>query len=539
MTIAQFIKQLRNSGVHLELQQQQLRCELPANGISSELRAEIVARKDELKQYLLRHNVHNNSVTRRDSTAACKGGIPLSCNQQVLWTDQQVHGCRSAFHMPFAFRLRGELRRDALQHALDSLVARHEVLRTVYRADKMGTASQFVQDAHHVEIRELKLDAPLNNQTMLPNLLQEDICRPFELSTDLMLRVTLVMQGPQEHLLLLTLHHIASDGWSMALMLQEFNALYNGFIAGELNPLPDMTLQYADYALWQREWLDSDSGQQSLDYWKQQLSNLPVLHSLKLDYQRPETPSFKGATLRTVLEPKVLNDMREFCRQEGATLFMGLHTIFSVVLARFSGERDIVMGASAANRGQPELSGLIGFFVNMLVLRNDVSSQATLRSLLQQSKQTMQDAYAHQQVPLVKLFEALKPARSLSHNPLFQILLVLQNNEQVDLNLTALDCQPLAVQRDGSKYDLTLGVLETPEGLLLDWEYNSDLFSAETISDIARYFNSLMVTLLASSDTAIEDLQCLDQLAQGKLSQWQGEGADVTDDVWSLFEQQV
>ncbi|MDO6428906.1 amino acid adenylation domain-containing protein, partial [Thalassotalea sp. 1_MG-2023] len=541
MRIEQLIKELRNNKVKLKLDQQQLICELPKSGVTQELREQIIVRKEELKQFLKQYESQQIAVKPRNRSAnhAQEHSFVLSCNQQVLWTDQQVHGCRSSFHMPFAFRLRGSLNREAFQHALDSLVARHEILRTTYTSNDLGEASQYIQPARKVDISEISQCELNNYEDKLLEVINEESAKTFDFENDLMLRVTLIKESDTQHIVLLTMHHIASDGWSMAVMLQEFNALYNGYIACSNRPLPELALQYADYALWQQDWLNSEAGEKALNYWQGQLADLPVVHQLKLDYQRPETQSFNGSTVRTVLKPEVLNSLKAICRHEGATLFMGLHSIFSILLARFSGEQDIVMGASAANRGQHELAGLIGFFVNMLVLRSHVSEEFTLRSLLNLSKTTLEEAYAHQQVPLVKLIEMLKPSRSLSHNPLFQIVMVLQNNEQSDVHFTDLEFEPIRLTQEGSKYDLTLGLFESAEGLVMDWEYNSDLFAESSIRNMADYFCALTSALVLKPDNAISTIKCLDDKTLDKLSKWQGDAGEETSDLWSEFELQV
>jgi hypothetical protein len=289
----------------------------------------------------------------------------------------------------------------------------------------------------------------------------------FDLQTDIMLRAQLVKIESQAHILLVTMHHIASDGWSMGILINEFSALYGANVRGEGNPLPILELQYADYAHWQRDWLQGEVLDEQLRYWEQQLAGLPVVHSLPLDKARPKMQTFTGAACHNVITTSVSDKLKVLCQQHGATLFMGLHAAFSVLLSRYSNETDIVVGSPIANREQAEVANLIGFFVNTLVLRSDLSDNPNFSTLLNQSKSMLLDAYAHQQVPFEQIVEKLQPERSLNHSALFQVMLVLQNNEEGVLELPDLHLSQLEKSNDIAKYDLTLSIVETTEGLQL------------------------------------------------------------------------
>ncbi|WP_460862691.1 condensation domain-containing protein, partial [Rheinheimera gaetbuli] len=281
----------------------------------------------------------------------------------------------------------------------------------------------------------------------------------------------------QEHVLLLTLHHIASDGWSMGILLQELSALYSAALAGVSADLAPLPVQYADYALWQRSYLQGEVLEQQVDYWRRQLAALPVVHSLPLDKPRPSVASFSGDVQLHSLPPGVQEQLRSLCQAQGATLFMGVQALFAAFLSRYSGERDIVMGTPSANREQAEVAGLIGFFVNSLVLRSDIDPQQSLSGLIGASRQMLLEAYAHQQVPFEKVVEVLQPERSAGHSPLFQIMLSWhQGGSEGSLSLEGLTVVPAEGGAAQAKYELSLTASESEGGLILAWEYNTALF---------------------------------------------------------------
>jgi hypothetical protein len=306
-----------------------------------------------------------------------------------------------------------------------------------------------------------------------------------------------------------TMHHIASDGWSMAVLVNEFSEFYRAGVTGVVAKLPALAVQYRDYARWQRDWLQGEVLEAQLGYWQKQLADLPVVHSVPLDFARPKTQSFAGATVQRELDAQVSQQLKQLCQAKGATLFMGLHAALSTLLARYSNEHDIVVGSPIANREQSEVAGLIGFFVNTLVLRSDVSGNPGFGELIAQSKQQLLDAYAHQQVPFEKLVEVLQPERSRSHHALFQIMLVLQNNEEGVLELPGVQLSALAPEDPVAKYDLTVAVSETAAGLQVDFNYNTDLFLHQTIERMAVHFEALLKGLLATPEVGVLEVNFL------------------------------
>ncbi|MCY9846463.1 condensation domain-containing protein, partial [Vibrio caribbeanicus] len=364
--------------------------------------------------------------------------LPLSYAQQRLWFIDRLEGGSVHYNMPGALRLSGKLNIAALEQSFQTLYQRHESLRTCFVEQATGETYQQVQAAPTgqclpvVDLQALSAD----EQTVaLMTHRRELSAWPFDLTQDLMLQLRLLRLSSDESVLLLTLHHIAGDGWSVSLLMQELQALYSAYVADTTPQLTPLSIQYADYALWQRDYLQGEVLAQQTQYWEHQLAGLPDVHALPLDYPRPVQQSFSGATLSTRIPSVLSEQLQDYCTAEGATLFMGLHALFSALLSRYSNETDIVVGSPVANREQPEIAPLIGFFVNTLVLRADLSEAPSFHTLLTQCRATALDAYAHQQVPFEQLVEVLQPNRHLSHSPLFQVMLALQNNETAELTL--------------------------------------------------------------------------------------------------------
>jgi hypothetical protein len=374
-----------------------------------------------------------------------ENNLVLSFAQQRLWLLDKIDGGSAHYNIPGALRLTGKLDVDALTGALRSIVERHESLRTCFTEGDDGQPLQVIRPVSEfsIPITDASLLAEGDHEFDYMEFYLAEASKPFDFKVDFMLRAQLVKVAAQEHILLVTMHHIASDGWSMGVLINEFNALYSAYVRGEDNPLPALEIQYADYAHWQRDWFQGEVLDEQVGYWKQQLAELPMVHSLPLDKARPKMQTFSGAMYSSFIGLRVNDKLNGLCQTIGGTLFMGLHAAFSVLLSRYSNETDIVVGSPIANREQAEVANLIGFFVNTLVLRCDLSNNPSFSELLKQSKATLLDAYAHQQVPFEQLVETLQPERSLSHSALFQVMLVLQNNEEGVFELPNLTLSPV------------------------------------------------------------------------------------------------
>ena len=359
------------------------------------------------------------------------GNTPLSFAQQRLWFLQQLEPESSAYHITRTFKLQGPLQVEALQQALATLLARHKSLRTNFMAVD-GVPQQSVASIRMFElpITDLSDESAEQQEQTLALLLDQGLSRPFDLASDLLLRATLIRLGEESHVLQIVMHHIASDGWSMSVFRQEMSALYAAYASGQPNPLPELPIQYADFAQWQRQWLVGEVLNNQLSYWKQQLQGAPPLLELPTDYPRPAQPSYRGAWLTFNLSQSLTDSLKRLGQQNGATLFMTLLTAFNTLLYRYSQQTDIVVGSPIANRNHPELEGLIGFFANTLTLRTDLSDRPSFQALLKRVRQVALEAYAHQNLPFEKLVEELQPERNLSYSPLFQVFFVLQSPAQ-------------------------------------------------------------------------------------------------------------
>ncbi len=345
-------------------------------------------------------------------------------------------------------------------------------------------------------------------ETEATRLAEEESRRPFDLSSDLMLRTMLLRLGERDHIVLLTLHHIAADGWSMGILYRELSAFYQAFATGTPLSLPELPIQYTDFAHSQRKWLEGEVLQTQLSYWRLKLQELPILE-LPTDFSRPAIQTYRGASETTKITWGTVRALRELSRKEGATLFMTLLAAFKLLLSRYTGQDDIVIGTPIAGRNRSEIEGLIGFFINTLVLRTDVSGDCTFRDLLRRVRETALGAYAHQDLPFEKLVEELQPERDLSRNPLFQVFFNMIQAGGDDLRLPDIEVESLASFKSESKFDLTLYVWEQAEGAQLMISYNTDLFEPNTISCMLKHYGNLLQAITADPDRAMSDCSLL------------------------------
>ncbi|PSB02088.1 non-ribosomal peptide synthetase [Merismopedia glauca] len=476
---------------------------------------------------------------------ANQDSAPLSFSQERLWFLQQLEPDRSDYHFCLAVRLKGHLNLTALQQALDAVVAHHEVLRTNF-INEEGNPIQVIRPPHPVKLLVVDLQEYLQPQrlTEVERLLQQESQRIFDLSQDLMLRGCLLQIAPDEQILLLAMHHIAIDGGSTAILSKELSELYKAFSSGQPSLLPELHIQYADYAVWQRQWLQGEVLESLVSYWKQKLANAPDLLSLPTDRPRSPVQTFRGSTQSFALSPQLTTALRSLSSQTGVTLFMTLLAAFDTLLYRYTGTEDILVGSPIANRNHQEIAGLIGFFVNNLVLRVDMSGNPSFRELLGQVREVALEAYAHQDLPFQKLVEELQPQRDLSYSPLFQVMFVF--NEDVSLRnmeLSGLTLSPWAVENKTAQFDLTLYLRpSSEEGLVGGWEYNTDLFDSATISRMAANFEILLESIVANPEQPISELSLLTaQERQQLLFGWNQTLIEYPHDrcIHQLFEEQV
>jgi amino acid adenylation domain-containing protein/non-ribosomal peptide synthase protein (TIGR01720 family) len=429
--------------------------------------------------------------------------------QQRLWFIDQMDGGSTHYNMVSALRMRGDFRTNVAQAAFTRIIQRHEILRTVF-VDTDDGLLQVINKSFKFKITNKNL-SHLNNKPQVKAVkqyLQKDTEKVFDLSKDIMLRVSYLKLSKAEGILLFNIHHIAADGWSIAVLIQEFVNIYQAILDDKEITLADLTIQYADYAYWQRNWLQGKVLKKQLDYWFRQLAELPQVHSLPLDYQRPQYQTFNGAIYAFAVDGKTLKDLKKLVLDKQITLFMLMHAAFAVMLSRYSNSNDIVLGTPVANRMLKELEPLIGFFVNTLVLRADCSGDPIFTDFLKQIKNTNLDAQENQDIPFEQLVERLQPSRSTAYNALFQVMLSMNSNEEMDLHLPHLEITAVEDEHRLTKFDLSLNVTED-QHLQLSFEYNTDLFSTATIKDFAHSLQLLLVAIAKDSSLKISQLPLL------------------------------
>ena len=468
--------------------------------------------------------------------------FPTSFPQQLLWLLDQLDPGRAVYNLPGPVRLTGALDIAALEQSLNEIVRRHEALRTTF--DEVdGTPMQVIAPG-------LELTLPVTDLRHLPagereaearRLITEEARAPFDLARGPLVRAELLRLDDREHVLLLTMHHIVSDGWSLQVLNQELAALYEAFSAGRRSPLPELPIQYVDFAHWQREHLQGEALEKQLAYWRAQLAGTPAVLELPTDRPRPAERSFRGARHSMMLPASLTEALKALSRREGVTLFMTLLAAFQALLSRYTSHEDIVVGSPIANRTQTELEGLIGFFANLLVLRTDLSGDPGFRDLLGRVREVTLGAYAHQDLPFERLVEELQPERSLSHTPLFQVMLVLLNNPREALELPGLTLEPLEVDIGTAEFDLTLFMWEEAEGLNVLSEYNTDLFDAATITRMLTAFQNLLEGIVVDPEQRLSTLPLLTSTERRQLLvEWNESQADYPNQpIHELFEAQA
>ncbi len=480
--------------------------------------------------------------------------IPLSFTQESLWLLEQIEGDNSLYNETIALRLTGDLNTHALRHALADTVARHESLRTTFSVDTAGEPRQVIHPADFT-LPELDLtDLPANQQQdKIQSLFEQAAKTPFDLMEGPLFRCQLLClssgQTAASHVLLMVMHHLIIDAWSIGLLVREVSNVYAALIAGKPSPLPDLPIQYADYAIWQRSHLQGEVLADHLAYWKQQLSDAPALLQLPTDRPRPAHPSFCGSRAYFTIAADCVQKLNLLAQNNSATLFMVLLAAFNILLARYSRQNDILVGAPMANRQRQELESLIGYFTNTIVLRTRLNEQHTFPELLAQVKKTLHEAAEHQDVAFSSIVSAVQPERDTSYSPLFQVLFAFQNIPTTrNLDIAGLQMSNLKLDVDKSKYDLFLelfegssGLSDSSSGLSGSFEYNTDLFDAATIGRMITHFRALLSDLVAQPDQLIQQISFLTAADISQMQAWNETATDYPADktLVDLFADQV
>lgn len=446
----------------------------------------------------------NGAAPIRPSPRTQAQGLPLSFAQQRLWFLDQLEGAAAAYNMPVALHLTGPLDRAALLGSLEAIVQRHEGLRSRFETHEGVPQVAIAERLPGPQVSDLTALEPALRQAELQRLVREDAEQAFDLVHGPLFRSRLLCLGPDEHVVLVNMHHIVSDGWSMGVMVREWSALYNALSQGRSSPLAPLPIQYGDYAQWQHRHLVGPGLGRQIRYWRQQLEGAPVQLELSTDHVRPAVQRFHGDTLGLSLGAALSARVLRHAEQAAATPYMVLLAGFGALLSRYSGQRDLLIGSPSANRSRSEVECLIGFFVNTLVMRLRLAPQQSFAELLAQVRQTALDAYAHQDLPFEQLVEEMRPERKLSHSPLFQVMFSMQNTPASAPALDGLEVRDISARPVVAKYDLTLSIVEHQSVLEATFEYNTDLFERATIERLGGHFLQWLDVLLAAPQQPLD-----------------------------------
>ncbi len=505
--------------------------------------ADVLTHAPTFDSYILLSVMHPANGKGPMPREASVAPLPLSFEQQSLWFIDRLSPGLAAYHIPLAVRITGSLDVSALRWALDALVIRHESLRTNFDlAD--GMPIQVVGSPRPVPLRETDLTNCPDDQreSELRLILDDEVRRPFDLTHDILLRGVNVRMGAQEHVLRLVIHHIVADGWSIGILLRELAELYRAASADEAPSLATLPIQFADFALWQRQQLQGEALETQIAFWRRYLEGAPDSLALPTDRTRPPLPSFRGA-MHTIFLPESLSaELKALGRRENVTLFMTLLAAFEVLIARYSGQDDIVVGSPITGRNRVDLERLIGFFVNTLALRTDLTGNPTFRELLGRIRESTLDAFAHKDLPFARLVEELKPGRSSNQTPLFQVLFALEYLETTSLQVAGLAFEPLEFDFNWAKFDLSLTISERSGGLRVSLNYDTDLFDEVTIRRMAGHFQRLLEGIVADPGQPIIELPLLtEDERQQMLVQWNDTARGIPADrcIHQLFEEQA
>ena len=466
--------------------------------------------------------------------------IPLSFSQERLWFIDQLEGSVQ-YHITSILRLKGKLNTEALCYSLQQIINRHEILRTTIREDD-GQAYQYINSKDKWELHTIENPVDIENAKSLERYIKQIVNRPFDLANDHMLRADLIKLRDQEHILIITLHHIASDGWSASVIVKELVELWRAYEENRRPFLPELPLQYADFAMWQRNYIQGEVLEKKLRFWRENLQGVQPLE-LPTDYVRPLMQSTKGAFSRFTVDKEISDAIKQLAQKEGASLFMTLLAAFKVLLFRYSGQSDICVGTPIAGRQQQELEGLIGFFVNTLALRSELTDSISFRELLQQVRANTLKAYEHQEVPFEKVVETVVKERQLSRSPLFQVMFILQNTPEIDeLHLKEMELIREVKEHDTTKFELTFSITESPGGMNGAVEYCSDLFNDQTIQRMIVHFKELLNSVIKDPNRDIATLPMLTVSEEQELLMSFNDTAKAFPEeksIIDLFEEQV
>ncbi|NEP33690.1 amino acid adenylation domain-containing protein [Moorena sp. SIO3B2] len=544
MKTFEFVSYLQNIGVKLWIDKEQLGCQAPKGVITPELRQDILERKTEILEFLRKARTNKEPLATTIKKIPRDGKLLLSFAQERLWFINQLFPDNSSYNQPIALNLKGPLNVVALEQSLKEIIQRHETLRTSF-PEINGQPVQIVAPVMELPLTVVDLqssDSTHEQSEKVKELVRQEAIATFDLANGPVLQVTLLQLESEHHVLLIKMHHIISDGWSLGILVREFSTLYDAFAQGKLPALPELPIQYADFGHWQREWLTGEVLEKQLNYWRKQLSGISPILDIPTDYPRPTEPTFKGGMEYFQLDSYLTQKLKQLSQESGSTLFMTLLAAFFVLLSRYSNQSDLVVGSPIANRNRREIEPLIGMFVNTLVLRANLADNPTFRELLARVQKTTLDAYTYQDLPFEKLLEELQTERNLSHNALVQVMFAVQNNKMEAWNLPGLEVSQTEFDFDFTRFDLEVHCGEVSSGIAAFCIYNTDIFKLETISRMMRHFQTLLEAVVANPEQKVLQLPLMKSSELHQiLVEWNNTKTDYPRDkcIHQLFEEQV
>lgn len=544
MKTIDLLSDLNNLGIALWVENSKLRYQAPKGVMTAEIKKAIATKKIEILDFLTEANKTFNTEESAIVPVTRDQDLPLSFAQQRLWFLHQLFPDSHSYNLLEAMQLKGTLNLSALEQSLSELIRRHEVLRTTFPMVE-GQPIQRIASPSMVTlpVNDLQGLSTSEQTEQLQKIAIDISLKPFDLEAEPLIQFALLKMSEQEHVLLLKMHHIIYDGWSLSIFFRELSQLYQAFLQGLSSPLPELSIQYADFAVWQRQWLTGEVLDKQLNYWQKQLADPSLVLELPSDHPRPPVPTFQGNTQNSQLGQDLSQKLKQLSLESETTLFMTLLTAFFILLSRYSGQKDLIVGSPIANRNNPLLEQLMGFFANTLALRGELSGNPTFLELLARVKRTNLEAYAHQDLPFEMLVEKIQPERDLSRNPLVQVMFSLQNTPEADSSLSGLKIEniPLPIELK-ARFDLEVNFWETPTGLAGVWFYSTDLFDETTIARMGNHFNNLITAIVNNPQARISELSLLSPEEHNQLID---QGNQTTRDypldqcIHQLFEAQV
>ncbi|MEG4836965.1 amino acid adenylation domain-containing protein [Microcoleus sp. B9-D4] len=540
MNLKEFVAELALAGVKLWVEGDQLRVRAPKEVLTPEVRNLLALYKAELVKLLQKKsNASDTSIPQ--IPVSLRRNLPLSFAQEGLWFLSQLEPTNPFYNVPLALRLQGSLNVVALEKSLNKIIQRHEALRTNFTTVE-GQPVQIIAESLTLSVQVLDLsELPYREREIAWGLkARAQVQQPFDLSSSGLIKASVLKLTQTEHILLLTIHHIVWDAPSEGVLVRELAAFYTAYCNDLSLELPELPIQYADFAVWQRQWLQRDVLESQLAYWKQKLAGAPFVLELPTDRVRKATQTFRGACYRQALSKELTEALMILSQRKGVTLFMTLLAAQQTLLYLYTGQTDICVGTPYAGRDRAEIEGLIGLFVNTLVLRTDISGNPSFEELLLRVREVALGAYAHHDLPFEKLVEQLQSARNLSYTPLYQVRFALHPPMQIDLE--DLTVSPVAVETGTAKLDLFVAFVNTDSGLIGTWEYNTDLFDANRIARMTQHFQTLLEGIVTNSQQRVSELPLLTERERHQLLvEWNNTTKEYPQDkcIHQLFEEQV